>query len=162
MTPVGPKDNGKALEMPVKWQDKPDGHWRRDGLAKLLMQQQLARPAGLEPATSWFVAVNLFVDPAQLTARETSELPATWTQSWTQDQPAASELNAIDVSRPVFRKAPPDRKLNEDPTTTYRAWVFAAERTFSNPAELGSRAALVSHSETASGRALRECGTRHP
>ena len=41
----------------------------------------VAGPAGLEPATSWFVAVNLFVDPAQLTAQETSETPATWTQS---------------------------------------------------------------------------------
>src|ERR1051326_4330856 len=29
-------------------------------------------PAGLEPATSWFVAVNTFVDPAQLTPWEGS------------------------------------------------------------------------------------------
>jgi hypothetical protein len=34
----------------------------------------LARPAGLEPATSWFVAVKPFVDPAQLTSQiESSE-----------------------------------------------------------------------------------------
>jgi hypothetical protein len=32
----------------------------------------MARPAGLEPATSWFVAVNPFVDPTQLTAQETT------------------------------------------------------------------------------------------
>jgi hypothetical protein len=58
-------------------------------------QQRLVRPAGLglrepkvkrtqEPAASWFVAVNPFVDPAQLTARRMPKWPATWTQSWTQ------------------------------------------------------------------------------
>jgi hypothetical protein len=31
----------------------------------------MVRPARLERATSWFVAVNPFVDPAQLTARRT-------------------------------------------------------------------------------------------
>src|SRR2546422_11682615 len=33
----------------------------------------MVRPAGLEPATSWFVAVNTFVDPAQLTSRKDSQ-----------------------------------------------------------------------------------------
>ena len=44
----------------------------------------LACPAGLEPATSWFVAVNTFVEPAQLTSLEPVSRVATWTQSWTQ------------------------------------------------------------------------------
>ena len=37
-------------------------------------------------------------------------MPATWTQSWTQDQPASSELDASDASRPGLPKAPPDRE----------------------------------------------------
>jgi len=45
---------------------------------------KVARPAGLEPATSWFVAVNPFVDPAQLTSLGLVSRVATWTQSWTQ------------------------------------------------------------------------------
>ena len=43
----------------------------------------MARPARLELATSWFVAVNAFVDPAQLTGPSELKRPATWTQSWT-------------------------------------------------------------------------------
>jgi hypothetical protein len=39
---------------------------------KCLMTVGLVRPARLERATSWFVAVNTFVDPAQLTAQEDS------------------------------------------------------------------------------------------
>jgi len=53
-------------------------------LAKLFRIKRLARPAGLEPATSWFVAVKTFVDPAQLTSFNEAERPATWTQLWTQ------------------------------------------------------------------------------
>ena len=40
----------------------------------------MVRPAGLEPATSWFVAVNTLVDPAQLTSLEPVFGVATWTQ----------------------------------------------------------------------------------
>jgi hypothetical protein len=40
-------------------------------------------PAGLEPKASWFVAVNGFVDPAQLTNQKGFETASTWTQSWT-------------------------------------------------------------------------------
>jgi hypothetical protein len=38
--------------------------------------------------TSWFVAVNTFVDPAQLTGPKDPKRPATWTQSWTQEHAA--------------------------------------------------------------------------
>jgi hypothetical protein len=41
----------------------------------------MVRAARLERATSWFVAVNLFVDPAQLTARRMPKRRATWTQA---------------------------------------------------------------------------------
>ena len=51
---------------------------RFDVIDKLFTGLMLAGPAGLDPATSWFVAVNLFVDPAQRTARETSEMPVAW------------------------------------------------------------------------------------
>ena len=44
----------------------------------------MVRPAGFEPATSWFVAVNTIVDPAQLTGWKGLCSATTWTQSWTQ------------------------------------------------------------------------------
>jgi hypothetical protein len=64
----------------------PGGH--RDDRAehrggKWLRRKRLARPARLERATSWFVAVNTFVDPTQLTNRELVFRIATWTQFWT-------------------------------------------------------------------------------
>ena len=56
------------------------------------MERELARPAGLEPATSWFVVVTTIVDAAQLTALEDPNRPATWTQSWTQRLPVADPI----------------------------------------------------------------------
>ena len=46
-------------------------------------QQSKVRPARLERATSWFVAVNTFVDPTQLTAQRIPKQATTWTQCWT-------------------------------------------------------------------------------
>ena len=43
----------------------------------------LARPARLELATSWFVAVNTFVDPAHLTSTKALYGAATWNHFWT-------------------------------------------------------------------------------
>jgi hypothetical protein len=58
-----------------------------DGPQGVLTNRRLvARPAGLEPATSWFVAVNDFVDPAQLTTQRTPKRRTTWTQPWTQSE----------------------------------------------------------------------------
>ena len=42
--------------------------FRRERKSSNLLRK--AGPAGLEPATSWFVAVNPFVDPAQLTSQK--------------------------------------------------------------------------------------------
>jgi hypothetical protein len=56
---------------------------RVGGLAGRSPQTKLVRPARLERATSWFAAVNTFVDPAQLMAQEVPKRAATWTQCWT-------------------------------------------------------------------------------
>src|SRR5262249_60701069 len=69
----------------------PDAHRTNcpQGRLPQVIERQAARvgPAGLEPATSWFVAVNAFVDPPQLTTHKGCRRPATWTQSWTQAEP---------------------------------------------------------------------------
>ena len=65
----------------------PEGH-REDRAdnrgSKCLKGSDLVRPARLERATFWFVAVNTFVDMAQPTAQRTPKRAATWTPCWTQ------------------------------------------------------------------------------
>jgi hypothetical protein len=41
-------------------------------LGATISHREMVGPAGLEPATSWFVAVNAIVDPAQLTSQNKS------------------------------------------------------------------------------------------
>jgi hypothetical protein len=64
----------------------------------------VVRPARLERATSWFVAVNPFVDPAQLTARRMPKEPATWTQCWTQAGVVAAKRYDLAVATTALEK----------------------------------------------------------
>jgi phosphohistidine phosphatase len=64
------------------------------------------RPARLERATSWFVAVDTLVDPAQLTNPGARFGAATWTQSWTQDFSPSTGVSPAQVAHLLTRICP--------------------------------------------------------
>ena len=94
----------KNREHRPRFQLAPDAHSDSRQLVSLLTALILASPAGLEPATSWFVAVNLFVDPAQLTALRAQKHPPLGPNRRPKTSQAAIEPRVGDVNRPVLRK----------------------------------------------------------
>ena len=92
------------------WPVGPSQHWKeKNRKGNRVTRVQVARPAGLEPATSWFVAVTDFVDPAQLTSQRTAKWCATWTQRWTQNlmeaEPRSKSLLGRRVHVPAARQS---------------------------------------------------------